>query len=260
MMKKNKNIDYYRCLLHKDTVFLLFIAIFFGISSFLLQGFDIFLKSILFIFFLVISIFNKKEKGIFIGRFNVFIGVLMVLVSIRGSSLFDIAYLLLGIIYIIHSIIYLLKLKNTTLNLKKQNKNSKVIYLNLILVIISMICFKLVLSFRYSYFGLVFILLGVSLTLFIFISSLILIFKKYKSLLMYIIFVLSIFIVFAYLIIAVRVIPAYKLFSHAVFRPAHHVVHISGGKTHLFRKVEHPAKAFNRSCFCGTIKGNSFLK
>ena len=66
-MKKEKNVNYYRNLLHNDSITLLVVAIIFAITNLLFmgQGYDeavpIFLKSIMFAIFSIILICNKKE-------------------------------------------------------------------------------------------------------------------------------------------------------------------------------------------------------
>lgn len=136
-----KGANYYRKMLHYDTIVLLIISVLFAIAGayFIAKvnsedSVPILLKSILFIIFEVIVLINKKEVNKSIGVLSIINGILMVITSIGDGSLFGIVYLLLGIFYIIHSAIYLNKLKNT--NYDKQiidnKEDSKLKYLTLI--------------------------------------------------------------------------------------------------------------------------------
>ena len=100
-MKKEKNLSYYRNLLHKDGIALLVVAVIFTIASFLFMLQDgysgdlsvpIFLKSIMFIVLSAILVCNKKETKKFIGILTIIISCLMILTSIGDGSLFGIVY------------------------------------------------------------------------------------------------------------------------------------------------------------------------
>lgn len=150
-MKKEKNLSYYRNLLHKDGIALLVVAVIFTIASFLFRKYSgdlsvpIFLKSIMFIVLSAILVCNKKETKKFIGILTIIISCLMILTSIGDGSLFGIVYFLLGIFLGIHSILYLIKFKNYNVQSNYSDeivvKNSKMKYLSLMPIIITIILF-----------------------------------------------------------------------------------------------------------------------
>ena len=113
-----KGVNYYRKLLHYDTIVLLIVSILFVIVSAIFiettSSWDtvpILLKSILFIIFAIIVLTNKKQIGKIVGVLSVINSSLMIITSLGDGSLFGVVYLLLGIIYLIHSVIYLRKFK-----------------------------------------------------------------------------------------------------------------------------------------------------
>lgn len=112
----DKDVYYYRTLLHKDTILLLVITAISAVISFLFQAFGIFLSSIIYAIFLIIVLCNKKENKPFVGVIAIIISILMIIISITGSSLFDIIYIILGIFYLIHAISYLKKLSKHNIN------------------------------------------------------------------------------------------------------------------------------------------------
>lgn len=146
-MKKEKNINYYRSLLHKDSITLLVIAIIFVIANFIFidggteEAVPIFLKSIMFAIFSIIVICNRKETKKFIGVLTIITSCLMILTSIGDWSLFGVVYFLLGIFLITHSILYLRKLKESnyfeTSIVDNVKRKTKLKYLTLIPNIIS---------------------------------------------------------------------------------------------------------------------------
>jgi len=147
-MKKEKNINYYRSLLHKDSIALLIVAIIFIIIILCMGSVSdesslIFLKSNMFMIISIIIICNKKETKKFIGTLSIITACLMVLTSIGDGSLFGIVYFLLGIFLGIHSILYLIKFKNYNVQSNCSDevviKNSKMKYLSSIPIIISII-------------------------------------------------------------------------------------------------------------------------
>ncbi len=197
-MKNEKNINYYRNLLHKDSVVLLVVASIVAILNLLFMEFSIFFKSALFIVFYIILLCNKKENVPFVGVLAIITGCLMIITSLFGVSIFDIIYILLGILYVVHSIIYLNKLKQETNVLEQtvQNK-SNIPYINIGLIIFSIVVLFANRFTSGKFFEILStILSGISM-LFVFISSIVLMTKKYKSALLYITFVISIiFILF----------------------------------------------------------------
>lgn len=147
-MKKEKNTNYYRSLLHKDSIALLIVAIIFIIIILCMGSVSdesslIFLKSNMFMIISIIIICNKKETKKFIGTLSIITACLMVLTSIGDGSLFGIVYFLLGVFLGIHSILYLIKFKNYNVQSNCSDevviKNSKMKYLSLIPIIISII-------------------------------------------------------------------------------------------------------------------------
>lgn len=114
-MKKEKNINYYRSLLHKDSIALLVIAIIFSIIlvslSFSEDSVPPFLVSIIVAIVSIILICNKKKNKKFIGVLGVITSCLMILnFAVEDKSTFGFIYFFLGIFYLIHSILYLKKL------------------------------------------------------------------------------------------------------------------------------------------------------
>lgn len=204
-MKKEKNINYYRSLLHKDSIALLIVAIIFTIINLLFMGngYDeavpIFLKSIMFIIISIIIICNKKEIKKFIGTLSIITSCLMVLTSIGDGSLFGIVYFLLGIFLGVHSFFYLKKFGNSDIQLDYSSevivKNKKAKYISLIPILTTIILIILGFVFNQP-------LIGISwcsiLILLVNIANIILCIilhhKKIKSVLVYIILVISIMI------------------------------------------------------------------
>lgn len=149
-IQNTKGVNYYRKLLHYDTIVLLIVSILFVILSAIFiektnseDSVQILLKSILFIIFEIIILVNKKEISKSVGILAVVNGALMVLTSIGDGSLFGIVYLLLGMLYIIHSAIYLNKLKKSDYNSQIGNfdtkQNTKLKYLTIIANILSLL-------------------------------------------------------------------------------------------------------------------------
>lgn len=204
-MKKEKDINYYRSLLHKDSIALLIVAIISTIINLLFMGKGhdeavlIFLKSIMFIIISIIIICNKKEIKKFIGTLSIITGCLMILTSIGDGSLFGIVYFLLGIFLGVHSFFYLKKFSNNDTQIDYSNevivKNRKVKYISLIPIFITIVLVILGFVFNQS-------LIGISwcsiLILLVNIANIILCIilhhKKIKSVLIYIILVISIMI------------------------------------------------------------------
>lgn len=204
-MKKEKNVNYYRSLLHKDSIALLVIAIIFTIANvlFMGKGYDeavpIFLKSIMFAIFSIILICNKKETKKFIGIFTIIISCLMILTSIGDGSLFGIVYFLLGIFLGIHSILYLKKLGNYNIQTNYSNevtvKDNKIKYISLIPIVLTIILVILGFIFNQSLIGISWCSISILVVNIIsIILCIILHHKKIKSVLVYIILVISIMI------------------------------------------------------------------
>lgn len=207
-MKKEKNLSYYRNLLHKDGIALLVVAVIFTIVSFLFMLQDgysgdlsvpIFLKSIMFIVLSAILVCNKKETKKFIGILTIIISCLMLLTSIGDGSLFGIVYFLLGIFFGIHSILYLIKFKNYNVQSNYSDeivvKNSKMKYLSLMPIIISIILAIVGIVFDQSLIGISWCsiaILVINIANIIF--CIILHNKKVKSALMYVMLAMSIMI------------------------------------------------------------------
>lgn len=138
-----KGVNYYRKLLHYDTIVLLIVSILFVIVSAIFiemtssgDTVPILLKSILFIIFEIIVLTNKKQIGKIVGVLSVINSSLMIITSLGDGSLFGVVYLLLGIIYLIHSVIYLRKFKESNINYQmtdyENKQNTKLKYLTLI--------------------------------------------------------------------------------------------------------------------------------
>ena len=204
-MKKEKNVNYYRNLLHNDSITLLVVAIIFAITNLLFmgQGYDeavpIFLKSIMFAIFSIILICNKKETKKFIGTFSIVISFLMILTSIGDGSLFGIVYILLGIFLGIHAFFYLRKFDNSDIQIDHLDevivKNKKAKYISLIPILITILLVILGIKFNQSLIGiswcsiLIFLVNVVNIVLCIILHH-----KKIKSVLVYMMLVLSIMI------------------------------------------------------------------
>lgn len=205
-MEKEKNVDYYRNVLHKDSITILVLSLITAILLILLGDDNfgdaevvMFFKSILFIIFSIILFRNTKENSLFIGRFSIVTGGMMMITSFRGGSVFDIVYLLFGFFSIIHAIIYLVKLRQASTFLAQSfPKKSKFVYMNLgllILAILSLIANGFALrnsSTSVMWFGIV----TLALLLFTFVFSIILIKKKYKSVILYLTFMATIICAF----------------------------------------------------------------
>lgn len=195
----NKDVYYYRTLLHKDTILLLVVTAITAVVSFLFQSFGIFLSSIIYAIFLIILLCNKKENKTFIGVIAIIISSLMIIISITGSSLFDIMYIIFGIIYLIHAIKYLKKLSKSNINncvsVEFNNKVNKLKYLSLIPIGLNILIFILGVTLSKSLVGLSWC--GISILIVSIISiilCIILCTKKIRSILVYIILVISIMI------------------------------------------------------------------
>lgn len=203
-MKKEKDINYYRSLLHKDNIVLLVIAVVFTIINILFMGNDydeavpIILKSIMFIIISIIIICNKKEIKKFVGTLSMITSCLMILTSIGDSSLFGIVYLLLGIFLGIHSILYLKKFSNYNIQTNTNEvivKDNKIKYISLIPILITIVLVILGFIFNESLIGLSWCSISILGINFIsIILCIILHHKKIKSVLVYIILVISIII------------------------------------------------------------------
>lgn len=201
-----KDVNYYRKMLHKDSIVLLVVAIIFAIINIILisgyenEAIPLFLKSILFSIFLIIIICNKKENKSFIGVLAIITGSLMMLTTIIGdTSLFGIVYFLLGLFYIIHSIIYLKKLKDYNMELNYSNEisaiNSKIKYITLIPIFITIVLFILGFIFVEQPVGIP--LIGIAILIINIaniIFCIILHHKNIKSALVYIMLIISIII------------------------------------------------------------------
>lgn len=204
-MKKEKNINYYRSLLHKDCIALLIVAIIFTIINLLFIGngyegaVPIFLKSIMFIIISIIIIFNKKETKKFIGILSIITSSLMVLTSIGDGSLFGIIYFLLGIFLGVHSFLYLKKFGNSHIQFDYSNevivKNKKAKYISLIPILITIILVILDFVFNQSLIGVSWCSISILIVnIANIILCIILHHKKIKSVLVYVILVISIMI------------------------------------------------------------------
>ncbi len=204
-MKKEKSLNYYRGLLHKDAITLLIVAVIFTIISilFMENGSDdavpIFLKSVMFVVLSAILVCNKKEAKKFIGILTIIISCLMILTSVGDGSLFGIVYFLLGIFLEIHSILYLIKFKNYNVQSNYSDeivvKNSKMKYLSLMPIIISIILAIFGIVFGQSLIGISWCsmaILVINIANIIF--CIILHNKKVKSALMYVMLAMSIMI------------------------------------------------------------------
>lgn len=205
MKKRERDVIYYRNLLHKDGIALLIIAIIFTIVNvlFMVQGYGeavpIFLKSIIFIVFSIILISNKKEITKHVGSLTIVISGLMMLTSIGDGSLFGIVYFLLGIFLAIHSLSYLKKFKDNAVQINDLNevthKNSKFKYISLIPFVTTMILFILGIIVNQSLVGVS--LFGIAILVVNaanIIICIILNHKKIKSVLIYIMLVISVII------------------------------------------------------------------
>lgn len=202
-MKKQKNVNYYRDLLHKDSITLLVIAIIFAIASFTFIGggtdeaVPIFLKSIMFAIFSIILICNKKETKKFVGVLTIITSCLMILTSIGDSSLFGVVYFLLGIFLMIHSILYLRKLKNYNIQTGASINNAKIKYLSFMPLALTIFFMILGFIFNQSLIG----IFWCSMVIFI-VNILGIIFcitlhhRNIRSVLVYIMLVISIMITF----------------------------------------------------------------
>lgn len=204
-MKKEKDINYYRNLLHKDSIALLIVAIIFTIINLLFMGngYDeavpIFLKSIMFIIISIIIICNKKEIKKFVGTLSIITSCLMVLTSIGDGTLFGIVYFLLGIFLGIHSILYLKKFGNYNIQTNYSNevivKDSKIKYISLIPIVLTIILVPLGFIFNQSLIGIPWCSISILLVnIANIILCIILNHKKIKSVLVYIVLVISIMI------------------------------------------------------------------
>lgn len=167
------------------------------------KGYDeavpIFLKSIVFIIISTIIICNKKEIKKFIGTLSIVTSCLMILTLISDVSLFGVVYFLLEIFLGVHSFFYLKNFSNSDIQGDYSNevtvKNKKVKYISLIPILITIILVILGFVFNQS-------LIGISwcsiLILLVNIANIILCIilhhKKIKSVLVYIILVISIMI------------------------------------------------------------------
>lgn len=121
-MNKEKNINYYRNLLYKDSIALLVIAIIFSIIlvslSFSEESVPPFLISIIVVIISIILICNKKKNKKFVEILVIITSCIMVLnFAIEDKSIFGFIYFFLGIFYLIYSILYLIKLKSFSGNL-----------------------------------------------------------------------------------------------------------------------------------------------
>ena len=203
--KKEKDILYYRNLLHKDGIGLLIIAIIFTIINvlFMGQGYNeavpIFLKSIIFIVFSIILISNKKETTKHVGSVAIVISGLMILTSIGDVSLFGIVYFLLGIFTGIHAISYLQKFKDynvqTNNSTEVMHKNYKFKYISLIPFIITIILLILGIIFNQPLIGIsLFAIAILIINIVNIIICIILNCKRIKSIFVYIMLVISIII------------------------------------------------------------------
>lgn len=201
-MKKEKDVYYYRNLLHGDSIALLIVAIIFTILSLLLMGngaVPIFLKSIIFIIISIIIICNKKETKRYVGILSITMSCLMILTSIGDGSLFGVVYCLLGIFLGIHSFFYLKKFDNSNIQLNYSNgttvKNEKIKYISLIPILITIILVICEIVFnksfgRISWYSIIILLVNIANI----ILCVILQRKKLNSVLIYIVLVISIII------------------------------------------------------------------
>lgn len=143
-----KDMDYYKNILHKDSITTLVVAIIFAIINLIFIGsgneasVPIFLKSIIFIVTSTIIICTKKETQKFIGTLSLITSILMMLTSLVDSSLFGIVYFMLGIFLCIHSIKYLNNYKKYNIepqSNEKINKHNKIKFVSIIPIILSVI-------------------------------------------------------------------------------------------------------------------------
>lgn len=205
-MKNEKNINYYRNLLHKDSIALLIIAVIFIILNlmFMAGGIDdavpIFLKSIMFAIFSIILICNKKEIKKFVGVLSITTGCLMILTSIGDGSLFGLVYLLLGIFLIVHSIKYLKKLKDYNIQANYSTDtmvNAKIKYISLIPLVLTIFFFILAIVFNKPVIGISWYSILIFVVNFLNIIFCIILHKKnIKSVLVYLMLIISIMIAF----------------------------------------------------------------
>ncbi len=150
-----KDINYYRKLLHIDTITLLIIDLSFIIIGFILGTLlnsddvvGIIVYSLLYLGFIITLLCNKKEIQKFVGYLCIFLGIIMFIPALFDGSLFSIVYLAFGIIYIIHSIKYLNAFKQE--NIIKDDTKEKI--LSKLLPILSIILNFITLLLIYKVF------------------------------------------------------------------------------------------------------------
>lgn len=197
MTDNNKNILILRNKLHKDALLIRTISIltiiygiiftsdntFFGSNEFFEE---LVVKPFILICCLTMIIINKKNQEKLISFLSIIIAILMIFFYIGSSSLIGLMYLLLGIIYIKHAIDYLRYGNFRTEDVKK-TKNSKFRYVALICIVTVFLPVAYNLKILFSLLGLISCIIGHIM--------------KEKSLLLYICFVISILLVFTYLLL-----------------------------------------------------------
>ena len=207
--RKIKDLNYYHKRLINDNKILLGVTIFFIIAIIGMSiafanrmesyndiaGFVLF-KSLLFLIFEIIIIANRKQPNKSIVILAIIAGSIMIITTLFGSSVFDMIYFILAIIYLIHSSIYLSKFKKLSKDIELSDINTKektkLKYLTLLfiplLIIIGILCYTLITSCVHSVvFLILYVLIIVANIIFcIYIN------KKYKkSVLVYIMLVIS---------------------------------------------------------------------
>lgn len=116
-MKKERDITYYRSILHNDSIALLIFSIISIILNFIFIGqgekvaVPLALNSIILTVFSIILICNKKKIKKFVGVITMIMSFLMIFSLIISSSLFGMMYFLFGIFLFVHSISYLREFK-----------------------------------------------------------------------------------------------------------------------------------------------------
>ena len=105
-------------IIKNDSIALLIISILFPIiamvilrNNFSENDVPFLMKSAVYIIWLI-YLLTRKNEGKYIGITAIYIGILMLLGNVFGSSLFEIIFIILAIIYIIHGIIYIIKVTN----------------------------------------------------------------------------------------------------------------------------------------------------
>ena len=146
----NKNFKYYKKLLVKDTIALLIMS---GIGIIIgsIGSMDLFMSCCLYTIFCIIMLYQSKENKKFIGDFAIIIASIIIVISLIGSSLLSIVFIILGIFYIIHAIKYKRYLKIESNQSIKQEliiekQKSYLPYISITLTVLSIALSKFMIS------------------------------------------------------------------------------------------------------------------